>query len=57
MIQYDGMPQLESDKEWFDHVNDVEVLKMYCPHAGAHCSQMSATRREQVQYCRVAMQH
>jgi hypothetical protein len=51
MIVYDGMPQFESNDEWYDHVNDVEVLKMYCPHIGAHCYKMSATNREYVSTC------
>jgi hypothetical protein len=37
-IEYDGMPFFDSNEDWFKHVNDVEVLQMYCPHKGNHCS-------------------
>ena len=37
-IEYQGMPKFDDEDEWFDHVNDVEVLEMYCPHNGNKCT-------------------
>lgn len=36
-IEYDGMPKFENTKDWFDNANNIDVLKMYCPHNGARC--------------------
>ena len=36
-IEYDGMPLFDSDDEWFNNVNDVEVLQMWCPHKNNKC--------------------
>ncbi len=31
-IEYDGMPIFDDNNDWFDNVNNVEVLDMFCPH-------------------------
>lgn len=36
-IAYVGMPKFENEMDWYNNVNNVEVLEMYCPHAGAKC--------------------
>lgn len=35
---YVGMPRFDSDQEWFDRVNDIKIVKLYCPNNGAHSS-------------------
>lgn len=35
--EYKGMPQFENSEDWFNNVNNVEVLEMYCPHNGNKC--------------------
>jgi hypothetical protein len=35
--EHNGMPQFENSDDWFDNVNSVEVLEMYCPHNGNRC--------------------
>lgn len=37
-IVYDGMPIFDDEKDWFENVNNVEILTMYCPHKGHKCS-------------------
>jgi hypothetical protein len=37
-VEYQGMPQFENVNDWFCNVNNVEVLKMYCPHKGNKCA-------------------
>ena len=34
---YEGMPQFDDAIDWFDNVNNIEVLEMYCPHNGNKC--------------------
>lgn len=36
-VEYNGMPQFENNDDWFNNVNDVEVLEMFCPHKNNHC--------------------
>ena len=43
-IEYFGMPQFENIDDWFNNVNDVEVLELYCPHKGAICSKDSRNK-------------
>ena len=35
--KYEGMPQFDDASDWFDNVNNIEVLEMYCPHNGNKC--------------------
>lgn len=37
-IEYEGMPKFDDEKDWFNNVNNVEVLKMYCPHKNNKCN-------------------
>jgi hypothetical protein len=36
-IEYEGMPMFDDENDWFDNVNNVEILNMYCPHKGSTC--------------------
>lgn len=36
-IEYDGMPKFDDNDDWFNNVNNVEVLQMYCPHNNNKC--------------------
>lgn len=40
-IEYEGMPQFDDSNDWFENVNNVEVLEMYCPHKGDKCKNSS----------------
>jgi hypothetical protein len=31
------MPQFDDDDDWFNNVNNVEMLEMYCPHKNNKC--------------------
>jgi hypothetical protein len=35
--EYDGMPLFDGEDDWFNNVNHIEVLEMYCPHKGQIC--------------------
>ncbi len=37
-IIYDGMPRFDDTDDWFNNVNNVEILELYCPHNGVKCS-------------------
>jgi len=37
-IEYQGMPIFDDEDDWFNNVNNVEVLEMCCPHNGYKCS-------------------
>ena len=37
-VEYIGMPQFDDEKEWFENVNSIEVLELFCPHNDAKCS-------------------
>ncbi len=37
-IIYEGMPHFTDENDWFDNVNNVEVIKMYCPHKKTRCN-------------------
>ncbi len=49
-IDYVGMPQFEDTDDWFENANNVEVLRMYCPHKAAVCSRQ---RNPTVAHCHV----
>lgn len=34
---FDGMPKFDDIDDWFNNVNYVEVLKLYCPHKSYKC--------------------
>lgn len=34
---HEGMPQFEDTEDWFNNVNNVDVLQMYCPHKSNIC--------------------
>lgn len=36
-IEYDGMPKFDNVDDWFNNVNNVDVLQMYCPHKNNKC--------------------
>lgn len=36
-IEYDGMPQFDDTDDWYNNVNNIEVLQMHCAHNGALC--------------------
>ena len=36
-IEYEGMPLFDDDEDWFNNVNNVEILEMYCPHNNNKC--------------------
>lgn len=36
-IEYKGMPKFDDKDDWFNNVNDIEVLEMYCPHNNNQC--------------------
>ena len=36
-IEYEGMPQFDDNDDWFNNVNNIEVLQMCCPHNGNKC--------------------
>lgn len=36
-VEYDGMPKFDDDIDWYDNVNNVEILQMHCPHDGKIC--------------------
>ena len=36
-IEYEGMPKFTDEDDWFNNVNNVEVLEMYCPHNNNKC--------------------
>jgi hypothetical protein len=35
---HEGMPQFDNVDDWFNNVNNVNVLQMYCPHKNAKCT-------------------
>lgn len=35
--KFSGMPQFDDNQDWFDHVNDVQILKYYCPNKNSIC--------------------
>ena len=37
-IEYNGMPIFDSVDDWFNHVNDVEVIEKFCSSNGARCN-------------------
>lgn len=37
-ITYDGMPEFDNEHDWFDNINNIKILEMYCPHKGNKCS-------------------
>lgn len=37
-IEYNGMPQFEDADDWFNNVNNVEILEMCCPHNNNKCT-------------------
>ena len=37
-IIYEGMPQFDDSEDWFNNVNNIEVLQMYCPHNNHKCN-------------------
>lgn len=47
-IEYEGMPKFDDKDYWFNNVNNMEVLKMYCPHNNNKCKKSS---RENDDYC------
>jgi hypothetical protein len=40
-IEYEGMPLFTDKHDWFENVNNVLVLQMYCPHHGNTCEKTS----------------
>ena len=36
-IEYEGMPMFDDNEDWFNNVNNVEILQMYCPHHNDKC--------------------
>ena len=34
---YIGMPQFDDLADWYNHVNDIEILGWVCPNNGVHC--------------------
>ena len=34
---YIGMPQFNDLADWYNHVNDIEILGWVCPNNGIHC--------------------
>jgi hypothetical protein len=49
---YIGMPRFDSNQEWFDRVNDIKIVKLYCPNNGAHSSGGSYPKSTHPQYYR-----
>lgn len=45
-IEYEGMPIFDDKDDWFDNVNNIEVLQMYCPHKGDKCKQTTYQVKE-----------
>ncbi len=33
-----GMPLFDDNQDWIDHVNDVQILKYYCPNKNSVCT-------------------
>ena len=42
-VEYYGMPCFDDENDWFDNVNNVDVLEMYCPHNGYTCNMSYTT--------------
>ena len=36
-IEYEGMPKFDDKDDWFNNVNNIEVLEIYCPHNNNKC--------------------
>ncbi len=36
-IEYEGMPLFDDENDWFNEVNNIKILKMYCPHNNNKC--------------------
>jgi len=49
-IEYEGMPEFDDENDWFNNVNNIQVLQIHCPHIGAHCSK---TRHPVTEYCNI----
>jgi hypothetical protein len=47
---YEGMPQFDNVEEWFNRVNDIEVIKIVCPNNGIDCSKASYPKIKYPQY-------
>ncbi len=35
--KHEGMPLFDDNQDWFDNVNDVEIIEEWCPHKGNKC--------------------
>ena len=42
-VEYYGMSCFDDENDWFDNVNNVDVLEMYCPHNGYTCNMSNET--------------
>ena len=42
-IEYEGMPKFDDKDDWFNNVNNVEVLEIYCPHNHVKCTKIRET--------------
>ena len=40
-----GMPKFEDDRDWYDRVNDINIVKLYCPNNGAHSTRGAYPKR------------
>ena len=36
-VIYIGMPQFDDVHDWYNNVNDIEILEWVCPNKGVHC--------------------
>jgi hypothetical protein len=37
-IIYDGMPQFDSDEEWYNNAFNIEIISWYCVNNSEHCN-------------------
>jgi hypothetical protein len=38
---FSSMPVFENEDDWFNNVNNIQILKMYCPNRAKRCSKTS----------------
>jgi hypothetical protein len=45
-----GMPQFENVDDWFDNANNVEIIKMFCPHKADNCKKAYYKKEDHPKY-------
>ena len=48
--EYIGMPQFDDIEEWFQEVNNIEILEMCCPNRGIICDRPGYSKDKYPQY-------